>query len=423
MSRARLLVLGGAFAALGGALPTLSGEWNTYPNVLPDLQLPHAPLLGNGHFGLILDASSHARNGSAAGPGATNTLDIWMNTNSLWSCTTCGGGIDPDNISLACCSVVALGGLSVRLAPTFGTTPLPAFSATQTIANATLSARFSTPSNGSVVSVLIVHPEQDVAVTNVSYAPSAGDPPTLVLEFATWVLGNGAISGSWNTGGPAPARAGCGGADGSEAPCPGLASGGSMAFVSRNASTRSASVMPLTAALATGVLLGPGASLLGSAVTSDPPGPPGAPWEVRLRVAVPGGSWAAAVTAEAEDRGPSLGDPVSGALALAAVVLGAPPGAVAAASTAWWTSFWAASSVTLSSQPGAQALWEGAQYVLACASSAVVSADKPGPGLYGPWSTVDGPNWHGDMTLDYNYAAPYYGVFGERPTLSGSGRR
>ena len=410
-SLAHLFVFGHALAALGA--PSLVGTWETYPDMLPALQLPHAPLSGNGHLGLILDASSKARNGSAAGPGATNTLDVWINTNSLWSCTTCGGGIDPDNVSLACCSAVALGGLSIRLAPTFGADPLPAFYATQAIANATLSTRFSTPTNGTVDATLNVHPQQDVAIANVSYSPAAGDPPSLVLDFATWVLYDGSISGSWNTGVPAPARAGCAGADGSEQPCPGLSSGGCMAFVSRNASTRSAVVMPLTAAIATGVVLGPGASLVGSAVTSDPAGPPGAPWEVTLRVSVPAGSWAAAVTAEAEDRGPALGDPVRPALALAAAVLSAPPGAVAAASSAWWSSFWAASSVSLPSQPAAQALWEGAQYVLACASSAVVSADKPGPGLYGPWSTVDGPNWHGDLTLDYNYAAPFYGVYGE----------
>lgn len=382
-------------------LPTLAGTWSTYPNALPNLQLPHSPISGNGHLGVIVDASSTARNKSTAGPGVVNSLDVWLNTNSLWSCTSCNAGIDPDNVSKACCSVIALGGVSVRLTPTFATTPLPSFHATQTISSATLSTTFSTAAGSNVTTVTNVHPTLDAVVTNVTYTPQMHDPSVLVLDFATWVLGNGAISGSWNTGQPAPARVGCAAANGTEQICPGLSGGNvSLVFASRNASTDHADVMPLTAALATTVLLGPGAVLLGSAVTSYVPGPPSVPWEVTLRVSVPAGSWAAALTAEAETRGPGLDDPVPAALSLAAAGASAPTGFIADASAAWWADFWEASSVSLPTQPGAQALWEGAQYVLACSSSVQATSERPGPGLYGPWSTADGPNWHGDYTLE-----------------------
>jgi len=66
--------------------------------------------------------------------------------------------------------------------------------------------------------------------------------------------------------------------------------------------------------------------------------------------------------------------------------------------------------------PDVEAFWYGCQYLLACASS-----DSPlvaAPGLYGPWVTADGPRWHGDYTLDFNYQAQYYGVFGSNHATS-----
>jgi len=114
------------------------------------------------------------------------------------------------------------------------------------------------------------------------------------------------------------------------------------------------------------------------------------------------GAWAAAVVAEAETRGPALADPVPLALALAAAALSEPPGAVAAAADAWWAAFWAKSAISLPAWPAVEAAWFGAQYALACTSATTSSDDVPAPGLYGVWVTADGPNWHGDYTLDYN---------------------
>ena len=36
----------------------------------------------------------------------------------------------------------------------------------------------------------------------------------------------------------------------------------------------------------------------------------------------------------------------------------------------------------------------------------------PAPGLFGPFVTSDNNGWNGDYTLDYNYEATMYGVFG-----------
>ena len=33
------------------------------------------------------------------------------------------------------------------------------------------------------------------------------------------------------------------------------------------------------------------------------------------------------------------------------------------------------------------------------------------PGLWGNWVTTDHSNWHGDFHLNYNFQAPFYGVY------------
>jgi hypothetical protein len=236
------------------------GEWRAPPSALPNLQLPHVPLTGNGHLGAALDASSTARNASASGPGRLNTLDAWLATTSLWSCMACSAGDDPDRDVPACCSTIALGGASASFLPTFPS-PLPAFYAAQDTASGELRASYSTPGSGAINASVRIHPVLDVAVLNVSYAPGPSDPAVLDFALSLWVLGNGAIAGSWSTGLPAPLRVGCAGWDGAEQPtCAAPASGAPspLLFASRAAATRDASY-PLSAALAGGLLLSPSA--------------------------------------------------------------------------------------------------------------------------------------------------------------------
>lgn len=103
------IVVNLVFAVCVTSATPLPYYWNSYLNALPASQLPDVPLLGNGHLGIALDSHSSSSGAYApAGPGVANSIDLWMNTNSMWSCTACNG-VDPDNTVPACCSVVALG--------------------------------------------------------------------------------------------------------------------------------------------------------------------------------------------------------------------------------------------------------------------------------------------------------------------------
>jgi hypothetical protein len=173
--------------------------------------------------------------------------------------------------------------------------------------------------------------------------------------------------------------------------------------------------MPVNATIATGVLLGPGAAVQSASVLNG--GDPNQlTWAVLQRVALPTGSWVEVLSAETESRGPGAVDPAPAALAAVVAAQAGPPGAVVASSVSWWANFWPTSAISLPNQPDVEAFWFGCQYLLACASS-----DSPlvaAPGLYGPWVTADGPRWHGDYTLDFNYQAQYYGVFGSNHATS-----
>jgi hypothetical protein len=43
-------------------------------------------------------------------------------------------------------------------------------------------------------------------------------------------------------------------------------------------------------------------------------------------------------------------------------------------------------------------------------------AGKVAPGLWGNWITVDNPAWHGDWHLNYNFQAPFYGLYSANHT-------
>lgn len=95
----RFLVVLCALAAACASLPPNIGTWSIYINALPAGQLPGVPLLGNGHFGIAMDSRSASV--SAVGPGVANSLDFWLDTTSMWSCTECGG-VDPDHDVCVC---------------------------------------------------------------------------------------------------------------------------------------------------------------------------------------------------------------------------------------------------------------------------------------------------------------------------------
>lgn len=73
---------------------------------------------------------------------------------------------------------------------------------------------------------------------------------------------------------------------------------------------------------------------------------------------------------------------------------------------AWWREFWAKSSVKIGDEL-LEKFWYGSHYIMACCSR---NKQFP-PGLFGNWITTDKPEWAGDYHLNYNYQAPWWGVY------------
>jgi hypothetical protein len=73
---------------------------------------------------------------------------------------------------------------------------------------------------------------------------------------------------------------------------------------------------------------------------------------------------------------------------------------------AWWARFWDRSCVRLS-DARIELHWYAGLYLLACCCG----SDRFPPGLYGCFLRSDDVPWGGDYHLNYNYEAPFYGVF------------
>lgn len=81
---------------------------------------------------------------------------------------------------------------------------------------------------------------------------------------------------------------------------------------------------------------------------------------------------------------------------------------------AWWREFWSRSFIDIPDKV-LQQHWYAAQYIMGCCSR----PGKVAPGLWGNWITMDKPAWHGDFHLNYNFQAPFYGVYASNhPELS-----
>lgn len=77
----------------------------------------------------------------------------------------------------------------------------------------------------------------------------------------------------------------------------------------------------------------------------------------------------------------------------------------------WWHAYWSKSSIEIPDNVIEQHLYS-ALYIIASCSR----AGKPAPGLYGNWITVDKPGWHGDIHINYNFQAPFYGLYAANHT-------
>jgi hypothetical protein len=78
----------------------------------------------------------------------------------------------------------------------------------------------------------------------------------------------------------------------------------------------------------------------------------------------------------------------------------------AKAHRAWWAGYWNRSFIEIADQAIERA-WVAGNYGMG-------SCSRPGkiaPGLWGNWITMDQPAWRGDFHLNYNFQAPFYGVY------------
>ncbi|MFZ2656471.1 MAG: glycoside hydrolase family 95-like protein [Victivallales bacterium] len=79
----------------------------------------------------------------------------------------------------------------------------------------------------------------------------------------------------------------------------------------------------------------------------------------------------------------------------------------------WWRDFWSKSEVELN-DPKLEKFYYGSLYALACCNR----TGKIAPGLWGNWITSEFPFWDGAYFSNYNFQAPYWGIYaGNHPEL------
>ena len=73
----------------------------------------------------------------------------------------------------------------------------------------------------------------------------------------------------------------------------------------------------------------------------------------------------------------------------------------------FWKAFWSKSRIRIPDEPTIEKYWYGSQYIMACSAKKGCFA----PGIFGPFVTTDHADWGSDYHLNYNYQAPWWGVF------------
>ncbi len=99
-------------------------------------------------------------------------------------------------------------------------------------------------------------------------------------------------------------------------------------------------------------------------------------------------------------------DPLADAKAQVGALNPAKLPAITASHQAWWKNFWNASFIEIPDKL-IERNWYSGLYVMASCSR----AGKVCPGIFANWVTTNNPAWHGDYHLNYNFQAPYYGVY------------
>ncbi len=99
-------------------------------------------------------------------------------------------------------------------------------------------------------------------------------------------------------------------------------------------------------------------------------------------------------------------DPLESAKALVASLTSSQIAANTAAHLQWWKDFWSRSFIEIPDKTIEQC-WYASWYIMGSCSR----AGKVAPGLWGNWLTVNDPMWFGDFHLNYNFEAPFYGLY------------
>ncbi len=72
----------------------------------------------------------------------------------------------------------------------------------------------------------------------------------------------------------------------------------------------------------------------------------------------------------------------------------------------WWEEYWMKSLIDIGDEEYHR-YYYGSLYYMGC----TVRNDTQAPGLYGIWVTTDMAKWNNDYHLNYNYMAPFYGMY------------
>lgn len=99
-------------------------------------------------------------------------------------------------------------------------------------------------------------------------------------------------------------------------------------------------------------------------------------------------------------------DPLESAKALVGSLTSSQIAANTAAHCQWWNDFWSRSFIEIPDKTIEQC-WYASWYIMGSCSR----AGKVAPGLWGNWLTVNDPMWFGDFHLNYNFQAPFYGLY------------
>ena len=99
-------------------------------------------------------------------------------------------------------------------------------------------------------------------------------------------------------------------------------------------------------------------------------------------------------------------NPLESAKALVAGLTTHQIAANTAAHRRWWCGFWSRSFIEIPDKTIEQC-WYASWYIMGSCSR----AGKVAPGLWGNWLTVNDPMWYGDFHLNYNFQAPFYGLY------------